>query len=327
MPEPDVIAVIHRFKLAILARERQQMQEMARQWLSLERQMDGQVTALAHEVDRLRREQGGVPEWKLYELERTQSLLRQLRNEVDRYSEYADGLITQRQFEVGASGIDQSVQAIRAMGVRDGFDRLPVSAIENMVGLAGNGSPLRELLEASWPEAADGLMQALIEGVGRGWGPDRIAREMQRGMSRGLNRALTIARTEQLRVYREASRQQYIESGVVEGYRRNATKDGRACPACLMDDGAVYQLGEVMPEHPNGRCAMVPIVIGMPAVEWELGKDWFMNQPEADQRNILGRGRYQAWQEGRFDLEQLVSVRRNSTWGDSVQPTPLKDLG
>ncbi|MCB0109776.1 MAG: hypothetical protein KDE53_27830, partial [Caldilineaceae bacterium] len=212
-------------------------------------------------------------------------------------------------------------------GVRIGFDVLPVAAIENMVGLAGNGSPLRDLLVDSYGVASDGMLNQLIRATALGKNPRVTARAMVReGLSQSLNRMMVTARTEQLRVYRESSRMAYQASGVVEKHRRLATRDSRTCPACLMLDGEEMELDQPLREHPQGRCTTIPVVTGLPTVEWEKGPDWFRRQPPDVQRSILGKGRYDAWAAGQFDLDQLVSVRQDSTWGDSVQPTPLRDL-
>lgn len=74
------------------------------------------------------------------------------------------------------------------------------------------------------------------------------------------------------------------------------------------------------------NCTLIPVVKGFPPVKWETGQDWLLKQSPATQRSIMGPGRFKAWQEGRIDLPAMVTVRRNSIWGDSVQPTPLRDL-
>jgi SPP1 gp7 family putative phage head morphogenesis protein len=329
MPDPHVVQAMRQFKAELLLREQAQMQEMARRWLQVETALEAQVTALAREFDERQRGGESVSQAALFRQGRYQSLLRQLRHETAQYGNFAQRLITRAQRAFGKLGIQHAATAIRVQ-YRDGigafFDVLPIEAIENMVGLAGDGSPLGQLLKQSWPDAAEGLTNALIRNTALGRNPRETAREMRRGVAQGLNRALTVARSEQLRVYREATRQQYQASGVVSGYRRLAARDDRVCPACLAADGEEYELDEVLREHANGRCGLVPNVIGLPKVQWEPGLDWFVNADAATQRGILGKGRYEAWRKGHFDLEQLVTVRRDSAWGDSVQPTPLRDL-
>jgi len=154
----------------------------------------------------------------------------------------------------------------------------------------------------------------------------KIYVKMKDGLTAGLNKALTIARTEQMRVYRQANRQQMKASGVVSGYMRVATRDDRVCPACLALDGARYGIDEVMPEHPQGRCAQVPVVMGIAPPQWQKGPAWLAEQPEATQRNILGKQRFDLYRAGDVDLAQMVTIRRDGEWGRSTQVTPVAAL-
>lgn len=326
MPDSEVIRVMRSFKADLLRGERAQTAEMARRWQGVEQRLHAQIDALALEMAQVQRDGGTVSRGMLFNDVRYRELLGQLTNELEGYTDYAERTIEQRQRQLARLGIRQAEQAIQTQGIRAGFSRLPVEAVQNLVGLSGDGAPLRNLLVASWPHAADGLTQALINGVALGYNPRKTARLMAQGMARSRDRMEVIARTEQLRVYREANRQSYIRSGVVEGYRRLATHDRRVCAACLLAEGTFYELNEEMPEHPQGRCTLVPIVEGIKAPTWQLGPSWFVEQPVATQRDILGKGRYDAWQSGAFDLGELVTVRPNAIWGDSLQVAPLREL-
>ena len=325
---PLVVDVMTLHKAALIRQDTEQMTAMAAQWRRVEAALQDQVELFARRVaeDRLN---PGQLQSRQFQLDRYQSLLNQVRVELDKYTNYAESLITERQRTLGSTAINQAGQAIRAVanGVRIGFDVLPIRAIENMVGLGGNGSPLRVLLVDSYGAAADGMLNALVRATATGQNPRVTARSMIRqGLSQSLNRMMVTARTEQMRVLRESSRMAYQASGVVSGYRRLATKDSRTCSACLMLDGELYELTETLREHPQGRCTLLPIVDGFKPVEWEKGQDWFKKQPPDTQRSILGKGRYDAWAAGKFDLDQLATVRRDPVWGDSAQPTPLREL-
>jgi SPP1 gp7 family putative phage head morphogenesis protein len=326
--DPEVIRVMRGFKRAIEARERRQIMEMATRWLSIERTLEDSIVAAAERAYRVREETGSIPEWRVFQLDRYQSLLRQLQGELTDYGDYATRTVTTGQEFLAQLAIDHAIQAIvtQAPGIAGAFDKLPIQAIQSMVGLAGDGSPLNTLITQSWPTSVNGLTNALIRGTALGWNPEKTAREMKRGMATGLNRALNIARTEQLRVYRETTREQYIQSGVVKGYRRLAARSDRTCAACLMADGQVYELDEHFHEHPSGRCTLIPLVVGTQPINYLQGRDWFRQQDPDTQRKILGPGRYRAWQDGQFELEQLVTVKQNETWGNSLQVTPLREL-
>ena len=331
MADPLVILLLRQFKADLLAREAVQMALMARRWIVVEDALDAAILRVAERIEELTEEGGTVSPSRILQLDRYRSLLAQAEREVMRYVSFADGDITAEQTRLGELAIEQSVQTINATyasanAVPGLFDVLPVDAIENMIGFAGDGSPLRALLEEAWPTSAQAMTEALIRATALGINPRETARRMREGLEQGLNRILTIARTEQLRVYREAGRQAYQESGVVTGYRRLATHDDRVCPACLFAEGQVYELDEPLDEHPNGRCAQVPIVKNLPPITWQTGPTWFNDQDAETQRSILGPGRYEAWQAGQFALDALISRSSDPTWGGSLTPTPLSDL-
>ena len=318
------------FKKNLLDGEREQQAQMVARWRQVESNLHDPIELLARRVQ----EAGLTPsqlQSSQFQLDRYRSLMAQVTTELDRYTDYAAPLIEQQQRVYAQQGIQHASQAITAVGVDNGvtirFDVLPVSATENMIGLAGDGSPLRDLLQDSYGSAADGMLNELVRATATGQNPRVTADRMVRnGLSQSLTRMMATARTESLRVYRESSRQTYQHSKVINGYMRIATRDNRVCAACMMDDGQRYAVNEVMAEHVQGRCAMVPIVAGYKPAEWERGPQWFLSQSATDQQAILGKGRFDAWQAGKFELDKLVTVKSDGTWGDSLQVTPLRDL-
>jgi len=339
--EPLVVRVMRKFASQLLAREGVQMDEMARRWLSVERSLQEQMDGLAREIADLRAAGETVSRAKLARMARYRSLLAQAQGEIGRYIDYADRTITARQLSFAEMGLNDSARAIEASYqmnyLEASFNRLPVEAVERMAGLAGDGSPLRTLLRQAWPEAADGMTTQLVNAIALGKNPRVTAKAMADGLANGLNRCLTIARTEQLRAYRDATRAQYQQSGVVRGYKRIAAHQSRTCMACLLADGKVvtvsgelgegaYSLDQHFQMHPQCRCTMVPVVIGMPEIQYRTGLDWFRALPESQQRLQMGDKYFAAWKDGVFDLPQLVGVKRDATWGDSLHVRSLKDL-
>lgn len=320
---------MRQFKEALNARESMQFAVMARRWAELERAMDAQVSLLANEISEMRAAGQVVSLGKLKQMNRYQALLTQMRVEMRRYNQFAEPLIRVNQLEYGRLGIDAALEGVRATYAEIGrmglsFNRLPIRAVERMVGLTGDGSPLAKLLKEAYPDAAAGITSKLLEATSLGWNPVKTAAAMRDGLAIGLNKSLTIARTEQMRVYRETSRAQFQESGVVTGYKRYASHD--ACAACLMADGKFYPLDVPFEEHPQGRCTTIPVVADMPPVEWETGREWFMKQDAATQRSILGPGTYDAWRAGKFGLDNIVKRHDDETWGASLVVKPLKEL-
>lgn len=329
MVDPLVVQNMREFKRQLLQQEHAQMTAMATRWLQIEQVLDAEIAALAQEFDDRRANNQAVSDAALFRMGRYQSLMRQLERELEQYEDYATQAISEGQRTFGRMGIENAAQSISVQYPSGGgnfFDRLPVEAVENMVGLAGDGSPLNVLLHEGWGDAAGGLTQQLITNTALGRGPRETARLMKRGMSLGLNRMLNIARTEEMRVLRFASQQQYAASGVVSHHIRIATHDDAVCPACIAAEGEQLEVGEPVYDHPSGRCTSIPQVDGLPPVQFELGRDWLRGQDADTQRKILGRGRYDAWQEGRFDLDELVVIQDNAVWGKSLQPASLTSL-
>lgn len=331
-PLPLVVRVMLEFKARLLAGEADQVEKMARRWLKLERSLQGSIDALALELDGMRRDGTPIQVSKVIRMERYRRLLDQMAVELSAYSDYADGQIRLGQMDMLRLGISHAVDAIRSYFATRGkvagaFDILPIAAIENMVGLTGDGSPLRKLLQDSWPSAIEGLTTQLIKAITLGKNPNDTARAMMKGFGVGFDRAINIARTEQLRVYRTASLEQYKTSQLVSGYKRLSARDGRVCMACLIaDDGTVYGLDVVFEEHPQGRCTLVPVVTGLPEVNWQSGQGWFEAQTPEAQRAMMGSTKFDAWQSGQFQLTDLVRREENDTWGTSLRTANLKEL-
>lgn len=324
MPDSLVVQIMRQNKLALLAREQVQMAAMAQRWLAIEQALDAQISALAEEFARLARDGVTPSQSKLFQMDRYQSLLKQLYVELDSYTGYADSLITSQQRAYANLAIAHSNAALDASGVGAGFDKLPIEAVENAVGITGDGSPLRSLLVDTWPDAAQAMTNELIRSTALGVNPRETALRMKNGTTRSLNRMLNIARSEQLRVYKEVSRSAYKASGVVTSYRRLATKDQRSCSGCLAADGLEYSLDVPFESHPSCRCTLVPVVNGV-SPEWEKAPEWFARQAESVQKEILGPGRFKLYKDG-IDFKDFATVRTNETWGDAIVPTTLREL-
>lgn len=329
MPEPLVIREMRAHREALLRRDALQQRSMARRWRQVEFALHDQIELLARQIADEKLSAAKLAEAR-YLFERSQSLLRQTRREMDKYAEYLEPLIQNEQERMARAGIDHAASNINAVakdaGVTIQFDRLPISAVENMVGLAGDGSPLTTVLENSYGAGVDGMFTELIRGVALGKNPRETANRMVRmGLSQSLNHMMVISRTEQLRVYKESSRQQYISSGVVNGYKRLAAHSSNTCAGCLAADGRLYPLLVPFQSHPVCRCTLVPVVAGMPPVEWETGTDWFAKQPEDVQREILGPGRLKEYKSG-MPFDRFATLREDATWGGAIVPTPLKEL-
>lgn len=326
---PLAIDVMEAHRAALLRADDAAMRAMAQRWLQIEQALQAQLDALILEI----LQQGGGPltMWQLVRLRRYQTLMEQLNIQAAQFVDYVTQDITTRQRTAGMEAIDQSSLAISAAaadaGIQLQFDRLPVSNVERMVGLAGDGSPLRSILQSASTTGADALAQQLIQGVALGLNPREIARRaMRQGLATSFTRMVTIARTEVLRVARQTTLENYRHSKAVRAYRRVASKSQRTCIACLALDGEIYPLATPFEEHVNGRCVPVPVLIRGTPLAYENGKEWFARQPEATQRQMMGPGRWDLWQSGDVTWNDLVRIHEDETWGNSPQVTPVREL-
>lgn len=328
---PRIIQVMRAQKAALMAEDTAQMVTMAQRWYEIEQAINGQMLALAYEIDEMRRDGEIVSTSKILKMERYRQLEIQARQEYQKYAAFADQNISARQAKLAVRGIEDTSEfidvSLREAGRVDvSFTRLPVSAVENMIAVAGDGTPLRDLLIKSYPDTIEGIMNSLIRATALGYNPRKTAREMARGFGVGLDRALVIARTEQYRVYREAGTRQAKESGIVEGWIWRCSRSARTCSACMAMDGQRFGLLDDLNDHPCGRCQKQWIISEVPEPAYESAEDWFNRQDEKTQVAILGSGKHENWKNGAFSFSDMARVKEDATWGNSVRQATLAEL-
>lgn len=324
------------FKAGLLAREADAMDEMARRWLEVEAALEAEISLLAREVGEMAGRGERVSVGRVARLARYRRLLAQAEREVGRYVGWCADEVGRRQAALARLGVEQAGELIRLAysGVGVDFDRLPVEAVAYMAGMAGDGKPLGELLRRRMVRDEDGLplpgvwerlTGTLVRGTALGWNPVKVARLMRDDLAGGLQKALQVARSEQMRVYREASAAQYRESGVVRGQKRMAAHDERVCAACLADEGRFYGLDEVLYDHPQGRCTGIPVVKGREEPSWLMGEAWLRTQAEGVQRSILGKGRYELWKNKELKLREMMQETYDPVWGKGLRVRKLEE--
>ena len=292
------------------------MAEAARRWIGVEQSLQAAIDALAYEMA----QSDIISMGQLSRSARYQALRRQIAEELARYSDYAEGRIRSGQIDMINDALTHSARMINAVSAEaqivTPFNRISVSAVNNMIGFAGDGSPLRTVLDDATRGAGDALGQQLISGTALGKNPVEVARQALRmGLGQSFTRIQAIARTEMLRTYRQTSLSSYEASNVVVAYRRLSARDSRVCPACLFADGRTYPVGYGFDAHVNCRCTLVPVLRSVPPVQFQDGQSWFRQQPESTQRAILGPGRFDIWRRGDASLDDMVSRSWSDDWG------------
>lgn len=326
---PTVIQVLDDYRDRLDSLESVSMQDMVRAWARLEVSVSKDIEELAAEIERRKIMGQVIDEQLIFTLDSYKRYLANVQAELNRYT---TALLTQilpeAQYAAGILGINAANESmILSMGgiFQPFWEQLSPSFMRSMLGIAADGSPLRLLLQNGYSLASNAMMEALLTGIGRGYGYRQIAENMRKVSTIGLNRSLLIAKTEIARVYRTGTIEQYRKNTAVYGFYR-LVKKSTACLACLVLDGQFYKREEDLADHPRGQCGVVAAIKGVPPMQWEKGKDWLLRQPEDYQRSLMGEERFDLWKSGQVKLDDLVGWSHSSTWGDSPKIISLKQI-
>lgn len=140
-----------------------------------------------------------------------------------------------------------------------------------------------------------------------------------------LKDALRVTRTTQVYAQRQGTRSLYERSGVSQWIWSANIGNPRTCMACIAMHGTVHPVTEVLNDHHNGRCAMIPVTPTWEALgfdsggepRYETGVDWFNRQDMATQEQVMGKGLFEAFQRGEFDFspDTVVGEYQNDIFG------------
>jgi hypothetical protein len=220
------------------------------------------------------------------------------------------------------------------------WNRLHPAAIDNMMAFLQPGSPLHESINSLGAAVGEEVERQLIHGITVGAHPEVIAHDLVRlGLGKGLTWALTTTRTAQIYAYREATRQSYMaNTAVVKGWIWSANLgDKDTCMACIALHGSHHPVEEALNDHHRGRCSALPETItwaelgvrgvAETGVQVQAGEDWFKALSEAEQRERMGNSRWQAWNAGRFQFQEMVGSYQDKVYGTMRRERSLRDMG
>ena len=263
------------------------------------------------------------PGWLAQEV-RYRALLTQIEQQVTEFSQYAYATVRNANADVITAAQQNAHALIRASkpGITGAFSALPVEAINTISGIVGPNSPLQIVFASLGRATSQEVADLLVSGVIRGLNPRVVARQIRAATGAPLTRCLTIARTEQLRAYREASRASYQRSQAVASWTWFSALDKRGCPACWAMHGTVHPLNEAMQAHPNCRCTMLPNVDGWTSPV-PTGAEEFDKLTPTEQQVILGPSKWRAYKDGAITLDDMVARHFSPVWGTSVQERSL----
>ena len=328
---PTIDEVMSQNRIDVLTGEQKALQRMLRGYRAAERSIRAKlakVQALLAAAEGKTEEE--LSTW-LFQNERYTSLLDEIYTEIDKFSKLAETVTGDQQKVNGIRGIADAVKLmkieVRGSGIRapSAFLSLNKKAVENMVGVFADGSPLRSLFNTFGKDARNKAHDIMVSGIANGTGPRQIGRELMAEIENlSLERATRIARNESLRVLTTAQKATYdLNSDVIVGSRIVATLDSRTCPMCWARHGTILKPGEPFNRHVTCRCALAPITAFSP--DRANGSEEFALIDEAEQLEILGPARFALYQNGQLDLNDLY-VETSSKWGPGLKYKKLSQL-
>lgn len=223
------------------------------------------------------------------------------------------------------------------------WKQIDESNVRAILKILREGDRLHRLFESISRESSEAAEDSLIRGILLGQNPRKVAREIRQILGTTLSKALTISRTETLRAHREATKESYLlNDDIIDGWLWHSTLDSRTCATCWLMHGTKHDVDESMQEHPNGRCAMIPITktweqigrshgvdfseIQETRLTVPLGTSLFEELPSEQQIDLLGPSRWLALKSHEITLSELLTTSHSDVWGDHKCLKSLKEL-
>lgn len=326
MPDNPIVDMARKFRDDLEALDEETLSRIVTAYQRIFARLNTRVELLVLEISTIENPTNS----QIYKLARWRELERQIVAEITTFQTY---LKTEIQNGMDISYSASSGQArelitslLSQAGIQAQLGNLPTGAVEVMTALLSDGSPLSGRIDVLAGTVADYVKNTLADAIALGYNPRKTASLIQNAFGRGLTDALRMARTAQLWAQRIAAQQEYQNSGVLDGWVWYAQLDATVCQSCIVQHGTIYPVDVAMNDHHNGRCVMLPYIEEFGNPIEQTGIQWFEQLPEAQQKAILGPGKFEAWKAGQFTLPQLSREVENDVYGMMRSVTPLKDL-
>ena len=180
---------------------------------------------------------------------------------------------------------------------------------------------MNNLLQGLGSRASDLFRTVIIKAISLGDTLDQILTSVGGILKLSLDRSLTNARTEFYNSFREGFTEQLQENtgedNVTEWIWR-AERDVKTCIVCITMDGTKHPLDEAMKSHVNCRCQM-EVVSNEVSIK-DDGRKWFDDRSEEEQKEVLGKGKYEALKDRKITIDDLIGIDNNGYYYEK----PLK---
>ncbi|MDN5687121.1 MAG: phage head morphogenesis protein [Brachybacterium sp.] len=297
-------------------------------WTSVRDDLEAALIVLA--------ENGDVPGWRIAQSRRVQEGLEAAGTALTMLADQAGTVIADDAARALGLGVDGELAMIGAQlpPGHPSIVRVDPGQVAEM--LQRTTEQITAVTAPISAETALVIRQELARGMIVGDNPREAARRMlaatEGRFTGGLTRALNISRTEMLDAMRTAQHAtDQANPDTLAGWTWGAHLDSRTCGACVAMHGTEHPLEEPGPiDHHSGRCARIPRTktwadLGFPGIEEpdtglvDAG-EWFDGLGGDEQRQILGKAGYEAWQSGAYPMSDWATRKSNTGWRDSIVP-------
>lgn len=339
---------IETFRGWVDEKDAQALLEVAGHYAMARADIQMKLDPLLDEIQRARENGEEVTPTQLHKRARYIELMRQVDTSLNKASN--DGLLTL--YQGVPDYVRQAMKAAKEMtyaGLQDNephdkpgaatqvmarWHDVPEDAVTAIIG-ASNTGVMMDLFQSVAKQGVKDIDKVMTRGVITGKPIAQVTKDFHDKMNGTVARAATIVRTETLRAYREGTRQSYERnSDIVKGWAWRCARTTRCCSVCWAMDGQRFATNAMMHTHVNCRCFMVPVT-----PTWaELGFTGIKEAPApvpaglafsklsaADQRRILGPGKYEAYKAGDIKLSDLAGYNVDPRWGGNRYERSLKE--
>ena len=324
---PSVVDLAEQFRKALAARDNKALTQIINAYGDIYSRLQDKINLLTLQMANMET----ITAASVRKLSSYKSLITEIEKELTKFQGYAGTIMQQAASDAIKAGVTNARLLTLAgnPAVAASFKNLNPKAVENLISYFGEGSALMKRLDKLAGTNALNVAQTIIDNVALGKNPKTIAGLIKNSLGGGLTDALRMTRTVQIYSYREANRASYVANAdIVKGWVWMSTLDDVCCMSCVVMHGTFHTNDEVMDDHYNGHCAMLPVTLGAenPLGSDTAGMDWFKSLDENKQRELMGDGKFEAYKENKFELSQLSTQRQDEVYGTMRGVTSLKDL-
>lgn len=194
----------------------------------------------------------------LYKLDKYWSMQAQLRQELNKLGEKEVALLT-KNFELHFFEVYYSL-TIEGSKL---FSTVDNALVHQMINSAWclDGKNFSQRIWEHTERLAQTLNDNLVHCVATGKKPTELIHLLEERFNVSHNQAKTLVRTEIAHIQSEAAKKRYADYGV-KFVEFSAIHDDRTCELCKELDGKIYPVNNApaVPIHPNGRCAILPVI-------------------------------------------------------------------